>query len=136
MKERNNEAKRNQAIELLRNKSVDVFPDGDDYVKCGDKADRVHKDKLVELMEAGTLELDTILRISCDVVERLASEALRELDSQREIFEISPTGEKAGTWTVDFVDEAGEHVEVAIDHRVVGMDEPVIKAYIRAKLGR
>ena len=126
--------RREFAIDLLRDQLIEVALDGDDYVRVGDRSFRVHKDKLVALMEAGRLELDTILRISREALERLTSEALRELNSQLEIFEIIPTSGHAGTWRIDFVDADGEHIEVAIGRRIVGMDELGVKAHIKAKL--
>ncbi len=75
--------KRNLAIELLRRQFVEVALDGDDYVKVGEEGYRVHKDKLVTLMGAGRLAPETILPISRESVERLASDVLTELDSQR-----------------------------------------------------
>ena len=130
------ELKRNLAINLLRGQFIEVVLDGDDYVKLGKKGHRVHKDKLVTLMESGRLAADTILQISRESVERLASDALNELDSQLEIFDIIPIGEKSGIWSVDFVDEEGGHVEVAIEQDIVGMDDPAIRAHIKAKLER
>ena len=112
------------------------FRDLSDYVKVGKKEYRVHKDKLVTLMESGRLAPDTILRISRESVERLASDVLNELDSRLEIFAIIPIGKKPGIWAVDFVDEEGGHLEVAIGHNIVGMDDPAIRAHIKAKLDR
>ena len=130
------EVRRNLAIDLLRRQVGELVLDDGDYVKVGEEGHRIHKDRLVTLMESGRLAPDTILRRSRESVERLASDALDELDSQLEVFEIVPIGEKSGIWTIDFVDEEGGHVEVAIDQDIVGMDDPTIQAHIRAKLNR